>query len=346
MKHIFVVHSHITYLAALGVIEHDGLSLSDCVLVSPSYQRAEPVAVQIMPFLSGLRANRFSIGCYLQPSKHIDRAINRLTNGERYTLYFSVTLPLVRVLMSNALCGEFHLLEEGVSAYVAWFDLPTMTTYSRAGFRAGGLVSRLRDTLLPLLRGYTSRLQALPIFYNAYQHPDRKFYGFSDSSYVQLAVGQRVRLSFESIARRFDFSAVGVDLSGATIWLGDCVDSSQSDSARYFEALEQGFIKQVVLANSIDRVFVKFHYRESLASRNATLELFARHGVEIEVIHDTVIMEIALLSCADAKLYGTYSSLLLYAAFIGHKAYSVDRFYTAGVLDKRICSFWEYVEKL
>lgn len=346
MKHIFVVHSHITYLAALGVIEHEGLPLSDCVLVSPSYQRAEPVTVQIVPYLSGLRANRFSIGCYLRPIQRIDRVISRLTNGERYTLYFSVTLPLVRVLLTNVLCTDFHIIEEGVSAYVSWFDLPTMTTYSRAGFRARGLVSRLRDTILPLLRGYTSRLQALPIFYNAYQHPDRKFYGFSDSSYVQLAVGHRVKLSFESIVRRFDFSAVGVDLSGATIWLGDCVDSSQSDGVRYFEALEQGFINHILSNRSTARVFVKFHYRESLASRNATLELFARHGVDVEVIHDTVIMEIALLSCAGAKLYGTYSSLLLYAAFIGHKAYSVDRFYTAGVLDNRISSFWDYVEKL
>lgn len=135
-------------------------------------------------------------------------------------------------------------------------------------------------------------------------------------------------------------------MSHCSVWLGDCVDSSQSDSALYFEALEQGFIKQVLSDSVTEKVFVKFHYRESQASRSATLELFARHGVEVEVIDDTVIMEIALLSCADVKLYGTYSSLLLYAAFIGHKAYSVDRFYTAGVLDKRICSFWEYVEKL
>lgn len=345
MKHIFVVHSHITYLAALGVIEHEGLSLSDCALISPTYRRTEPIEVHLMPYLSGLRANHFSLRAYFQPIKCIDRAIKKLTNEEEYTLYFSVTLPLVRVLMTNARCKDFHILEEGISAYVAWFDLATMTTYGNGAFRSRGILSRLRDAKLPILRGYTSRLQALPIFYNAYQHTDRKFYGFSDLSYVQLAIGHKVKLSFEQIGNRFNF-ARQTDLSNSVVWLGDCVDSSQSDSTKYFEALEQGFIRHVLQPSSIDKVFVKFHYRESAASRSATLELFHRHGIQLEVVSHSVIMEIELLTSTDVKLYGTYSSLLLYAAFIGHRAYSVDRFYTEGILDKRVWPFWKYVEKI
>lgn len=357
MKHIFVVHSNITYLSALGVIAARGLADGDYLLVSEGFSRSHPVAINVLPYLGGFKANGYSLSRYFQPYKHIDRRIASLTNGEPFAAYISTVNKLARYLITNPMCAEFHFIEEGTSAYVPWIEFHTLTAHnSFVAMRPRSLLDRLRDLKLPLLRGYTSRISAFPLFYNAYPHPERRFYGFSESSHFLIDPSCRVLIRMSDVIARFAFPPT-LDLAGSTVWLGDCVEISNRTQSDYLSSIEKGFVHAVLLKNSITEIFVKFHYREGESSRRATLDLFARHGIAVRVIPDSTIMEVELMACGStnsphnsptdsAQVYGTYSSLLLYAALAGNRAYSVDRYYGGGLLDARLDFMWDYIKRV
>lgn len=346
MKHIFVVHSNITYLSALGVIAADHLDQRDCLLVSEGFFRSAPIPVHVLPYMQGLKANRYNLLHYLTPYRAIDNRISQLTGAEPFVAYVSTINKLARYLITNSLCREFHFIEEGLSAYVPWIDMYTLTLHNAfVPIRPRSLGDRLRDLKLPLLRGYSSSVSALPLFYNAYAHPRRKFYGFSPTSHCMVEPRQRVLIDFRAINSCFSLPST-LSLDRAVVWIGDCVEAADRSMEQYLAAIESGLIDNVLKKENINHVFVKFHYRETEISRQRTLDLLVSNGITFSVIDDSVIMEIEFLTTTTARIFGTYSSLLLYAALSGNAAYSVDRHYAGGLIDERLDFMWQYVKKI
>lgn len=346
MKHVFVVHSPITYLSALGVMATEKLEQRDCILVSEGFSREQPVPIHTLPYTRGLKANHYHLGRYLKPYKATDKHIARLTMGEPFVAYVSTVNKLARYLITNPLCCEFHFIEEGTSAYVPWIELYALTLHnSFVPMRPGSLMDRLRDLKLPLCRGYSSQISALPLFYNAYTHPRRKFYGFSPSSHCLVDERQRVLLDFRAINAAFSLPTT-LTLDNSVVWIGDCVEIADRSIEQYLASIKNGLIDRVLTKEGIRSIFVKFHYRESELSRRVTLELFAAHNISVTVIDESTIMEVEFLATTTARVYSTYSSLLLYAALSGNAAYSVDRHYAGGLTNERLDFMWQYVQKI
>ncbi|MEG0725162.1 MAG: hypothetical protein RR485_03885 [Mucinivorans sp.] len=347
MKHVFVVHSNITYLSALGVMAAEGLSVDDCILVSEGvFMRSDPVPMVAIPYMRGLKACGFNLLIYLTPYKYVDQKIAELTAGEPFTAYVATLGKLARYTITHPLCAQFHFVEEGLLSYVTLIKLDILTLHnSDSQFRPRGLISRLKDIKWALVRAYSPRISALPLFYNAYAAPDRRFYGYTAQSHTLIDPACRRLISMEQITARFHFDHT-LDLDNSVIWIGDCVDGIGHTAAQYISAIERGLVDQVLSAEKISHIFVKFHYREDAASRAATLDVFARHAIAVTIVADSAIMEIELLGTTSVRLYGTYSSLLVYGVFAGCRAFSVDRFYEPARTDTRLDCIFDFIERL
>ncbi|MEG0601720.1 MAG: polysialyltransferase family glycosyltransferase [Mucinivorans sp.] len=347
MKHIFVVHSNITYLSALGIIIAERLDLSDCTLVSEGvFMRQEPVPTVAIPYFRGLKACGYNPLQYLSPSRAIDRRLSELTLGEPFTAYLATMGRLARHTISHPRCAEFHFMEEGLLSYVTSFSIDVLTLHDSARpWRTTSLAQRFKSCFLPFFRAYSPRLAALPLFYNAYPSPRRKFYGYTAQSHTLIDPSSRRQISLQQVAERFTFHTT-LQLANSVIWIGDCVEGTGHTVSEYLQALECGFVEQVLLKGNINTVFVKFHYRESAYSRAETLAIFARHGISITVIDDSAIMEIELMATSSAHLYGTYSSLLVYAVFTGNRASSIDRFYLPELAERRTDCIFDFIERV
>lgn len=343
MKHLFVVHSNITYLSALGIIKHDNLNLDDCVLMGWNYIRAEPVPVVRIATFDGLAKCKFNLRRYLCPSAIIDKRLCELSGNEPFTLYVSVVEKLARHAMTHPLCSCYHFFEEGMSAYCSTFSLSTLTAHNGyTTFRPKGIMARIKDIKLPL-RGYSSRLNAIPIHYNAHSSDSRKYYGFSEYSHICAPARCRVVMDMRSIVNRFELQPK-YKLDNETVWIGNCIADDSFDA--YFAAIEAIFIKEVLVKSAIKRIYVKFHYRDPSFNRERALALFNKYGIEVTVIEDSAIMEVELMFSHSMNLYGTNSTLLFYGGILDHKSYSVERLYQNGSIDKAMPIFWKYVNKL
>lgn len=326
MKHVFVVQSHITYLAALGVIAKQNMELQNVLILSEAYVREQPVKVQTVDLYQSFFKMLFAPKNYFNISRKTDKILARFLEGDFFELYVPVLTNLARIVFTNPKCISLNFIEEGVSSYHRAFDIDTIITYyrnynNRPAFNKKYL-SELKTGIVMALRGASPKMLAFPIFYQAYtDSPNVKFFGFDQDCYPLCA--QTEVISFEKINQKFKFETQ-YELNNCAIWVGDdCVSCANYPINDYIEGIKKGFV------DKIDRnlnVFIKFHPSEQDISRMATLELLNQNNIKFQVIPDEVILEMEIIGSNNVNLYGTYSSLLIYGGMMGCTSYTVQNY--------------------
>ena len=322
MKHIFMVHSHITYLAALGTITREKIADGDYLLLSEGYRRSDPVPVH--PQIQFSNSRRYMLRHplrWLQPDKATDRVIDDFIGDDTFTAYVNAFYFLSRVVCTHARCAGVHFIEEGYSAYRKGIPFDSYGHYQR---NHGKRQRRIWESLLLLIRGFSFRLQSFPVFYDAYTNVEGiEFYGFSPDTFVGVAETRVV--SFDQIRKRFPFPRQA-SIDGATLWIGDDIIEVYGYPRQYYkQCLEKGFIT-FLKSRGITEIVIKFHPGETAQEREWQLELFASYQITTRLIPDQVILETELCESQGVTLCGFHSSLMLYAAFMGHKSISFDRY--------------------
>lgn len=344
MKHIFVVHSNITYLSALGIIAHDNLALPDCLLVSGHYLRDAPIAVNRIKLfsLNLLRPARFFNFAY-----DVDRKIANFTGGEQFTAYVPTVCRLEKVVVTNPLCAEICFFEEGIGSYFLQFPFDNHVYDDRNGFLRPKFSWRyIKDTFFAvanLIRGDSQRLHSMPQNYNCYVNGIcRRFYGFNKAVFP-LCDAPTV-INFSAIADRFTFEST-VDLSGECVLIGEGLFSlAEGYSVEQYMGILRDIVLPWVTERGVKHVMWKPHYNENEASRAGTLDVFRGTDIAITQIPDNVILEIALLQSHDTRVVGCTSSLLFYGALMGLECYSYhDR---AALPALNIPIYWEQVKNI
>lgn len=324
MKHVFCIHSNITYLAALGVICKEKLSLEDVVIVTNcKFQRNTPIKVhQILPFrkIWSHLINVFS------PVRYIDKQIAKLVDNDIYIAYTEALFAFHDVVVTHPLCQQFHFIEEGLSVYYEEMDWQMQTAnYSlRACYRYKGwkgFLQKLRDISL-LARGYKLEMLGLPALYNAFFNAKGiRFYGFSNESYY--GVKNLCRISLKQVSNSFEWHTHYENLEDIDIWIGQ--NNPEGDKElmdKYVDAIEKGCVRQL-LNQGKKRIMVKFHPVEKAYAKSQTLKMFQQNSIEVEIIPDEVVLELELFKAKNVRLYSVSSSLLLYAAMLGIECNSI-----------------------
>ncbi|SEW03295.1 polysialyltransferase family glycosyltransferase [Chitinophaga arvensicola] len=358
MRHIFYIHSPITYLSAVAIARHLSLTKEDVLFICDGFNgpnNDEFTVVDLNYFYSG--KNRFTrtlklIKHFNKPAL-LDKVIYNFTKGHPFQAYVAVLRQWEKILVSNEDCVGFHFFEEGLVHYFEEETISSITVPNgKDAWRSSLQHPRdwrkmVYETGL-LLRGYNARLQALPFSYSCYTGvKDVHFFAFTESAFPLANPARKQIISFPDSGGAVTYGGL---LDNSVIWIGDNgVDFYGYSSQMYCKGIEDGLICYLK-ERGIKKIFVKFHRGESLQMQKMQEMLFSKNGIEITIIPGDIIMELELASAKNVNLCGVYSSLLYYAAVMGHRSTSIFDYisseYSKPLEGRNMDFYWEKVKKL
>lgn len=123
MKHVFCVHSHITFYMALATIKHQCLDISDVVFLTTRKYRNpyfrytmndfSEYAGKLSPFTLK------SVFSLRKITKRMDFRLAEICQNDSYIAYVPhLSHPVFQLLITSKHCRGFHFIEEGMANYV------------------------------------------------------------------------------------------------------------------------------------------------------------------------------------------------------------------------------------
>lgn len=358
MKHIFLVHSPITFLSSVSVINGLNVDAADAIIIFfelkkiPSKNKVY-TAVSIDDFFPKKTSVKkiYYYFRYFNVISRIDKIINAVTNNEKFTAYVPVMLFASKALVTNSNCVGFNFIEEGLADYWKEETLNSITAInSGEPWRSSVLKNTklVASQLSEVLRGYNFKLQALPFSYSCYQAFKNVFYyGLSKDSFPLVSTEKKIIIPFN----KENFSQIeshNIALSNKTIWIGDgAVIQNNLNEKIYLQGIEKGCIGFLQDQN-INNIFIKFHRDEPAQLRQKVKDIFAKHNISFQIIPDEVILELILFESTNTTLIGIFSSLLYYAAIMNHPVYSIYNFvsqeYAKLFVNRDFNFYWDKVK--
>lgn len=342
MKHIFLIHSNITYLSALGVICKNELREED-VLVISKYDIGIDKPIQTHYLRSPYKTRWM-----FNPNKYVDSFIKKHIGNESYIAYLEAMTFIGKIVVSNPKCVGFHFIEEGSSS----MQLPELKwlTYDEQNeldtpLRYDGCKRRLKD-IIQLLSGLSIRTLGLPYMPHAYYHvKGTYFYGFGKDAFEGANVYHE--LSWKSITNRYTFNK-RYNLNNSVIWLSTTPEHGNPEIINvesYIHAIENKLIPHLK-SHGISHIFIKFHPVELIETKEKEMELFRQNGIDFEIIDDRTLMEIELMDTDGITIYCVMTSLVKYALQMGVKnIYSIANSFP-GYRERDGTNLWDHVTLL
>ena len=122
MRHVFLIHSPITDLAARRVLGHLGVPVEEAIVLAsrgngPRAADWTVVPVEYSHDPESFPAGRIPLGAWSR-LRRFDRRIARIVDGSRFHAYLPQTSQrFMRFLATHRLCEGFSLFEEGLASY-------------------------------------------------------------------------------------------------------------------------------------------------------------------------------------------------------------------------------------
>jgi hypothetical protein len=349
MKHIFSVHSPITFLVAYASIKHLELKKEDVLILSSTYKVLIDDYKVIPSFTEARNSTLVQKLKYFNVPKCFDSYLTPHLKGEAFTAYVDLMSYAQKILVTHKQCKEFHFIEEGNSTYQASDDLIDITWHERQeNWRTSGFLDL--KSIVRILRGYNLRLLSLPYIYSAYSNmEDTKFFAFSKNAYYNVAPDKRVVVKPPKEDANINKLAGGHFLNDSTIWLdGSNARYTGLEESYYYDAIKKAI--PILKENGIikDKVYAKLRPGIKDISTNKLVSILKANNIEVEVMPNDMIIEAFLIQSANCKIIGVMTSVLEYAHVFGHEAYSIY-----GLFEKqpptffdRMTGFWQNIENL
>jgi len=318
MKHVFLVHGHITYYLAKSIQEYKKIPDEDCLLLPCRGYKNEFITMPSSSFAEKIfndkRINAFNFFNFWKYIDITDNEINTLLNNQQYALYIPhVFIITMQILATNKNCVEVNFIEEGSPCYSDNFflkpsfkGLKTNVNYyfsrlfSKLGIYGKGRFVRSKS-------GYST---------NLIEDKFKNYYTISEAGFLH-ALDKRV------VVPLYKEKNMAYSPKYTNLFILD-------------GGVELNFIGRENFNNGIDHILtenpgtkqlsVKFHPAQKEDSRKQILDILNKHNIEFEIIPGGVSMEQLLVTSPPLVIYGFSSSILLYALMIGHKIVSYDRY--------------------
>ena len=321
MKHVFVIHSHTTFLIALSAIEKERIKVNNVLLL---YCRNYSNKTVDIPY-NTIEANvlysylykfvidyRFSPFRQIKYNKLVDEFVRDIVR-DSYELYIPHTnYPFFQVLATNPLCRGVNLIQEGASTFLedkfSWkIRLSNVLTFfnKRVWFQESWLI---------------------PSFLVNKMH---NTYAIRDSFFSKIKCKDHVIVSFPSIKVN-----INID-TNKPIYI---MEASAEHEAIKTEVFLEG-CKYMIDKTHEDLNYIKFHPDQSKENRAKILSFFEK--TKIVVLPMDIPFEMIMSSYKNLKIYGFTSSLLYFAQDLGHEVHSYKDYLT-----ERSEKFKNYVAKM
>jgi hypothetical protein len=330
MKHIFTIHSHITYLAALGVVNLEKIQCEKVVLIcNAGYKPLLPVNFNGIivegPDNSLAEKNPIRKIQLFSYSKNVLEYISNIIGKDSFIAYIDLMSSFNKYLAFHKNCTGFHIIEEGIVNYGEFYDLNLLTvdlnkqTWLWTNVRS---LNELFRASFKLYRGRSAKMERLPIHPNIYaSFPGVNAYCFSDLAFPLIPEQNRRLLDFTNLAIPVDERSRFPN--DAWFWIGDTMTKSYGISLHRFKEAGECLMGKLGDVCVRKKIFVKFRGPETKEEKEITIDFLKRKGFEIEYIASDVMMELVFASGTNFRVCGIVSSLLIYAHNFGHKTYSM-----------------------
>lgn len=347
MKHLFTIHSPLTFLVAYSVVEHLQLNKEEVVFISSNYK--VPIAeFRAVPSFQDLNKTWYQKIKEFNVPKYHDRYINKITGGEDFIAYVDLMSYYQKILITQKQCVQFHFLEEGNSAYQEFDDLTDITWNERAmPYRT----SRLNvKSLIRILRGFNLRLLALPYIYSAYANiKGIRFFAFSRNAFYNISEEKRILLKPNPSNPEIRKMSGMPGLSDEVIWIDGSNSRYTGLSEEYYYRAIQKAIDKLKAAGIIQKkVYVKLRPGLVDYSKNKLVKILQNNKLEVLVLPDKMNLECFFIISKNCHVIGTLTAALEYAYVFGHKAYSIYSLFEKQppTFFDRMTGFWKNVERL
>lgn len=323
MKHIFTVHSPLTFLIAYSVIQKEKLSENDVIIISSGYK--PPFELDyVKSAFQDLHSSFFSrVKSWNTPLAY-DRYIETLTKGQDFIAYIDLMAMYQRILVTNPKCKQFHFIEEGSASYVQPSNLDNISHFFRKKFpyRYDGYRNILKGIKF-IVRGYSIRLLGMPYWPESYGNfCNIKFYCFSKDAFPGV---EREKLEIIELTDKpaiVPEMAKNLSLTKEYIWIEDnMANTYRMPESSYREAIIET-IKY--LKENIEVKEIHLKLRPELKLKDSVVnESLINAGFKVEVIDNGIVIEALLANSQDCIVIGNVSSVLFYAPLFGHQSLSM-----------------------
>lgn len=304
MKHLFYIHSPITLLSALSVIEEEkpkswAFLCSFDFTPNLSYTQANVELYRLKKYQLSETSSSGSWRFFqnLVEIIHLRRFIRQITKDK-----FVLCLPhtknfLMQCLIHLPKCDHFNIIDEGLLTY----NHPN--AFIKPFLKPITLQSKIKKYLtLPKHLNQS-------VSYGSQSAKHSHVYLFYESPFQDKNLGYK-KIDFPS------FPAMHLNYSNSSVFILDnAVEANLLSQEEYEDWLEGEITKR-----NLKSISVKFHPRQ--INKKAILNVFSKHKVNVQIIHDEVYLELVFRASINMKVYGLWSSLLFYAKMEGHEVVS------------------------
>lgn len=302
MKHIFVVHSGITFMSTLGVIMKEKIDFNEVIILKDrNYIIDESYNFNILDIshLSNLfKGINVSSVCKL-PSKIrlIDNYIFENICEESYVMYIpQVQSMFYQVLITNKFCINYNFIEEGLANYKCFL-------YSNPSVN----LSATQQLLKFLFNKFSRRVMVYPNFLGVYDKliVNPKYYLFSDK--INIKDLNIVKIDF------FNNNIKDVCLDKSAFFVcSPLVEMKILNLSEFMKLLD--LIKNKFLQHSIRSFYIKFHPSQNNEIKELIIECFKLFNIKI--LEDDFSIEQLVLNRSDISIFGIESSVLYYSKIL------------------------------
>lgn len=348
MKHIFTIHSPITYFISLGIIESLNINKNDVLLYSNGYN---PPFIDYDILLSVGSSQKTFIRKLKEFNvpKTIDANINKIISDDKFTVYADLMSYEQRVLITHPKCEKFHFIEEGLSTYADYDDLLLHTINDRfVPFRIdyNRDVKHIISIIIRALRGFSLRMITMPYNPNCYSFfKDVHFYCFSESCFPHVPAEKKHIIKFDSLKKYVKKLSYNIELNNEVIWIDDSYVKSYNLSINNQKKMERDILNIISSKFNKKQIYIKFRPK---TQNRRLIKLVEDNKINYKIIPDNTIIEALLLNSSNCILIGNVSIVLYYASLMGHKSYSIyDRLNekVPSIYDN-MSAFWDKVERI
>lgn len=330
MKHIFTIHSHVTFLAALGTIKLENIKpKSVIILCNANYKPTLPEKLKVKLCYntseSGLTLlEKLAVFLPFSYSIKTNQFIKDISNDENYIAYIDLMTSFNKFLVLNEKCQSFNIIEEGIVNYGKFIDFNLLTADLKKQDWVWFNRSHLKDlfkAMFRLYRGRSLKMQKLPIHPNIYsQFPNVNSYCFSELAFPQTSIENKRILNFKILSKNGLQSAYFPEHSW--FWIGDVLCKQYGIEIDILKIAIEKILKKINPKKETRIIYLKFRGSEPENEKKITLHLLEKYGFKVEILSSSTILEIIFANGLNFHVCGIASSLLIYAFNAGHKTYS------------------------
>jgi len=357
VKHIFLVHTPITYLVSISVIKELKVSKEDAFVILHEFNDEAILENDMYTSLrmEGVNEKKFfkklyRFFRYFNIGARVDKLINAVITSQKFIAYVPVLTPVHKFLITHPNCVAFNFIEEGLAQYFEEDTLESLNPlYRKYSWRSSFFENskRVLNEMHLVLRGYNFKLAGLPFSYSCYGSlKNIVFYGLTHDSYPLINNQKKVIISLEEKNFNFIRQKYTTNLNDKFVWVGDPgVIHHGFNPKIYLRGIREGCIN-FIKDKGVKDTYIKFHRDEPDNLRQAIKKLFQDNEISIHVIPDSTMMELLLFQAKNVTLIGVYSSLLYYASIMGHKSFSIYNFLQEEYTNVRKRDFTFYWNKV